>query len=276
MKRNLMLCALVAALILLLTGCGCDHVWYDATCVMPQTCWLCGKAEGELQPHTWQDATCIAPKTCAVCQKTEGKLGTHKWQAATTEAPKTCTVCNATVGSKLDTDPRFITERTEALQGAWVCDVVVTGDRIGLENFGDVACTLTLEFGNTGRLTQRIKVKDEESFVEKLKQYAVERTYATFAEAGLNAEQANQATIETYGMNINDLVEDTYKDYDFNELFASFNIDKVYYVEGSKVFKAPDWNAKFESGEFKITGDKLVIQGVSLEEGGPALEWKKA
>ena len=380
MKRNWILCALAAALILLLAGCGCKHTWYEATCLIPKTCWLCGKSvgqvgdhtwqdatctaprtctvcqqtvgktidhtwqaatcasprtcgacgktEGEPLPHTWQEATCLAPKTCTVCQLTVGLTADHTWQAATADAPKTCTVCKRTEGAVLvhkwqeatcltpktctvckltegTTAPhkwktaatgttrtctvcqrtevinqsagsQFDPEQTNVLQGAWVSDVVVSDKMIGLENFGDVQCTLTLEFSDTGRMTQRIKVKDEAAFGTRLKKYAVDRTYASCAEKGLNAEQADQAVFDLYGKNIHDLVEDAYKDYDIYKLFAAFNSNKVYYVEGSNLFRASDWTATFESHAFTITGDKLVIQGVSLEKGGKDLEWTKA
>ena len=43
MKRRLLSCVLAAVLILLLAGCGCDHVWLAATCTAPRTCELCGE-----------------------------------------------------------------------------------------------------------------------------------------------------------------------------------------------------------------------------------------
>ena len=119
--------ALLIALSALLAGCGCKHVWKEATCDTPKTCTECNATEGEAAGHKWQDATCETAKVCSVCNKTDGKalghdwkdatcesgmicancnkvngeaLG-HEWVAATCEAPKTCGVCQKTEGNAL-------------------------------------------------------------------------------------------------------------------------------------------------------------------------------
>ena len=90
--------------ILILAGCGCEHVWLEATCLEPATCELCGKTEGELGDHIWQEATCTAPKTCATCGATEGEALDHQWKKATCQTPKTCEVCGTTSGGTLKHD----------------------------------------------------------------------------------------------------------------------------------------------------------------------------
>jgi hypothetical protein len=252
------------------------HTWQDATCSTPKTCTVCQVTEGETADHTWQDATCTTPKTCTVCKATEGKTAAHKWQEATTESPKTCSNCKKTEGSKLKTDSRFTTKATKALQGTWTCDVVLTDEMMGLENFGNVDCRMTLKFGNTGKLSQSIKVKDEKSYMTKLKNYTVEQTYAAFAQQGLSREQADQAMKAECGLNVKDYVDAALKGYDINDMFKAFSIEEVYYVEGNAVFTAISWKAKFEKTEFTINNGKLVIDGLALEEGGQALVWKKA
>ena len=328
MKRKFVISVLIVVLILLLTGCGCEHEWYAATCSAPKTCQLCGETEGETLPHTWQDATCTqaktctvcnategeplphtwqdatctemktctvckvtegeplghtwqeasctAPKTCTVCQTTEGKTTSHKWVEATTDAPKTCSVCKKTSGSKIKTDARFTTKATKALQGTWVCDVHMTDEMMGIENFGGLDCRLVMEFGNSGKLTRSMEVQDEAAFMKKYKKYTVDLTYADFAEYGMNKEQADQAMLDTYGLNVNDYVDAALKNYSINDIFDAYFTEEVYYVQGDKVFTALTWKAKFESNTFKITKGKLVIEGVALEEGGKDLEWKKA
>ena len=89
MKRRVLVGILAMVLILLLTGCKCEHEWMAATCAAPKTCQKCGETEGETLPHTWQEATCSAPKTCTVCGATEGEALPHTWQEATCSAPKT-------------------------------------------------------------------------------------------------------------------------------------------------------------------------------------------
>ncbi len=86
----------------IMTGCGCNHEWEEATCLKPKTCSLCGKQEGSVTAHEWKEANCTEAKTCEVCQATEGEPRGHNWEEATCERPKTCLVCNATEGLKAD------------------------------------------------------------------------------------------------------------------------------------------------------------------------------
>ncbi len=301
MKRIWLICALVMVLVLPLSGCGCDHEWLAATCSASKTCQLCGKTEGKplshtLQDatcttpktcticnaiegnalgHTWKNATCSAPKTCTVCKITEGKPTEHMWQAATTEAPKTCSVCNKTEGSKLKTDSRFTTKSTKNLQGKWISDVKISDEMMGIDNFGSVDCIVTIEFGNTGNLSVNLALKDKADFLKKLKTYTIDQTYASFKQEGLTKEQADQAMIDTYGLNVNDYVEASLKDYDPDEIFNAFNQQQVYYVDGNTVYSALNWKAKFDGSEFKINNGQLVINELTLEEGGSPLVFKR-
>ncbi len=301
MKRILLICVLIMVLILPLSGCGCDHEWFAATCSASKTCQLCGKTEGEPLPHTLQDATCTAPKTCTVCNATEGnalghtwknatcttpktctvcnttegKTAEHKWQEATTEAPKTCSVCNKTEGSKLKTDSRFTTKSTKNLQGTWICDVKISEEMMSLDNFGSVDCRVTIEFGNTGDMSMKFALKDKVDFLKKLKAYTIDLTYATFELEGLTKEQADQAMIDAYGLNVNDYVDASLKNYDPNVIFNALNLEEVYYVDGNTVYSALSWNAKFEGSEFKINNGELTINEITLEEGGSPLVFKK-
>ena len=256
-------------------GEALPHTWQDATCTDVKICTVCETTEGEALGHTWQDATCTIPKTCSVCQITEGETAAHKWQAATTDAPKTCSICKKTSGSKLQTDPRFTTKSTQALQGTWICDVTLTDEMMGLENFGGADCRLTMKFGNTGELSMCMKPTDEKSFMQKYRTYTINLLYASLAAQGLSKEQADQAMEETYGLNVTDYVDASLKNYSVNDMFNAFRSEEVYYVEGDKVFTAISWNAKFESNAFTITNGKLVIDGLTLEQGGQALVWKK-
>lgn len=252
------------------------HSWQEATCTTVKTCAVCQTTEGDPLGHTWQNATCMTPKTCSVCNATEGGTAAHKWQEATTEAPKTCSVCKKTEGSKLKTDSRFTTKATKNLQGTWVCDVVITDEMMGLENFGNVSCRMTLSFGNTGVLKQSIKLIDEKDYMAKLKKYTVEEIYAAFAQQGLTKEQGDQAMLEAYGLNVSDYVDAALTGYDANQYFSAFNSEQVYYVENGKVYTALNWQAKFEGDNFSLTNGKLKIEGLSLEEGGEPLVWEKA
>lgn len=87
------ICIIIIALICLLTlaGCGCEHVWVDATCEAPKTCSECGTTEGETTEHQWIDATCDKPKTCAVCGEFSGFNAGHQLDESTCTI--VCTVC---------------------------------------------------------------------------------------------------------------------------------------------------------------------------------------
>lgn len=100
MKKISMLLA-TALVCILLSGCGCEHEWREATCIAPKTCALCDKTEGEVGDHKWIDATCTEPKTCVTCSQTEGDALNHTWTEATCTNPKTCFVCGVAAGDAL-------------------------------------------------------------------------------------------------------------------------------------------------------------------------------
>ena len=251
------------------------HTWQDATCTEAKTCTVCKITEGDPAGHTWQDATCSAPKTCSVCKATEGKVASHKWQEATTESPKTCSVCKATEGSKLKTDPRFTTKATKELQGTWTAQTVVTEEMSNLAGFGDVECVLTLKFGKTGEMTIEVMVKDEKAYLAKLKQYTVQEMYKTFAQEGFSKEQADQAMVATYGLNVNDYVDVLLKDYNVKDDFEKQTVKQVYYVENGSLYTALSWKATFEKNEYTLKNGKLIIEGPSMIEGGAPLTWQR-
>lgn len=92
------------AVCIMLTGCGHEHTWAEATCTEPKTCIECGETEGEALGHTWVEATCTEAKHCSVCGETEGEPLEHTWIEANYQDPKTCSVCGATEGEPLPAD----------------------------------------------------------------------------------------------------------------------------------------------------------------------------
>lgn len=80
-------------MVVLLSACGCNHQWKDATCLNPKTCDKCGTTEGEALPHNWAAATCTEPKICMVCNITDGDPIGHDWENATCQKPTTCKIC---------------------------------------------------------------------------------------------------------------------------------------------------------------------------------------
>ncbi len=98
---NILGIILIACMMMCLSGCGCEHIWEDATCIAPKTCTECNKTEGEPIAHKWKDATCTAPKTCTECNKTVGEPISHEYENATCESPKMCKNCQLTEGDSL-------------------------------------------------------------------------------------------------------------------------------------------------------------------------------
>jgi len=108
MKRVTMLLLPVLVILFVFSGCGCDHVWADATCNAPKTCTLCQETEGIPLEHLWQDASCIAPKTCSLCSITDGDALPHTpgdlktetdYVRAVSVETLTCSVCDAAISS---------------------------------------------------------------------------------------------------------------------------------------------------------------------------------
>ena len=104
MKKSVATIALSLLIAGILSGCGHQHVWKEATCTEPKTCTECGETEGSPLGHTWAAATCTAPKTCTVCGATEGNPLEHTWVEATCTTPKTCSVCGETEGGLAEHD----------------------------------------------------------------------------------------------------------------------------------------------------------------------------
>ena len=89
------------------------HSWQEATCLVPQTCSLCGVTEGEALGHTPEILAQVEP-TCLESGLTEGLIcsacGTitmeqelipalgHHWLEATCLSPMTCSRCGALEG----------------------------------------------------------------------------------------------------------------------------------------------------------------------------------
>lgn len=92
------------AICVMLTGCGHEHTWIEATCTEPKICSECGETEGEALGHTWVEATCAEPKHCSVCGETEGEALEHTLTEANYQQPATCEVCGTEVGEPLQAD----------------------------------------------------------------------------------------------------------------------------------------------------------------------------
>ena len=86
---------------LMLTGCGHEHTWVDASCEEPKHCTLCNEIQGEALGHTWVEASCSTPKTCSLCGLTDGETLEHTLTEANFQQAATCEICAETVGEPL-------------------------------------------------------------------------------------------------------------------------------------------------------------------------------
>lgn len=121
------------ALALILSGCGHEHNFSDATCESPRICLECGETEGEKLSHNWLEATCESPKTCALCNITEGEPLEHQWLEATIENPKKCKLCGLTEGEPLPVEEPEVKEEqaTKAEEEAYDAEVEQLKEELG-------------------------------------------------------------------------------------------------------------------------------------------------
>lgn len=275
LKLTIMLLSVIMV-VFLLGSCGCKHEWIEADCTTPKTCSLCSETEGEAVGHKWLEATCTAPKTCRNCDVTEGVALGHDWVEATTEAPTTCSLCKVTEGSKIETDPRFTTESTKELYGKWTCDVVLTGEMLGMDGYiNELPVTLSYEFKNAGDLIADIKLHDYFAFLDAVKAQTKDIIVYTFVYQGYAESQVDELMLNTYGMTVSEYVDSTVDSIDLDEIFGAFTQDMVYYVGQNGIYVSDSWIGEFEFSEFTITDDVLVITEDVLEEGGEPFQWKR-
>ena len=100
-KRMIVMGAVLMTLTYVLTGCGHEHTWVEATCEEPKHCSECGEVEGEKLTHSWVEATCEEAKHCELCNATEGEALGHDLSEATYDEPPKCKRCGKVVGEKL-------------------------------------------------------------------------------------------------------------------------------------------------------------------------------
>lgn len=261
-KLTMLLLALV--LVLALSACGCKHEWLPATCDTPKTCELCGKTMGTPRDHSIVEATCEEPRHCENCDAKLGQepLG-HNWSEATTEAPMTCLRCGDTEGERIITDPRFTTADTMEVQGKWVMELPMNHEVTGIPDFPDGASiNVIVTFENDGEYTMEYSVS--ENFMDLLMQYTLDTTYAQFAADGMDAAAVDAMFEGTYGMPIEDYIEQTFANMDMEELLGnmltSIEMDGVYYVEHGILFTGESWDAE------------MVQEGILMEYGTLKIE----
>lgn len=128
MKKTITLVMLLLLCLFVLSGCGCQHEWTEASCLTPKTCTKCEEVEGEALGHDWQAATCAAPETCSRCGETQGETLPHTygdWVMGETEMTHTCTACGAAESTEIDREIYL----QQALAGHWDFYVMQTASQ---------------------------------------------------------------------------------------------------------------------------------------------------
>jgi len=311
MKQKIRILILLAACILVLTGCKCEHQWVEAdcdtaktcslceetegaplghswlaaTCEDPKTCENCGATEGEAKGHFWEQATCEVAKTCNVCHQTEGDPLGHTWEEATTERPKTCSVCQVTEGEPLDVDPRFTTASTKELHGLWSCDVTLTGEMLELDDYlENLECTLFYYFGSNGEGNMYIEFEDRFAVLDAIKKLTLDVTYQTYAAMGYGMKETDKIMEEMMGMSTEEYVDRSIESMDMEDFFGMFFSDFLYYVEDGTVYMTfPDpatggeasWENDFESSKYTLENGVLIMEEDYLDDPDKPLEWTR-
>lgn len=201
---TLLTCAFV------LSGCGHEHTWVEATCTTPRTCSECNETEGEPLGHTWIEATCTEAKTCSVCGATEGEPLGHDWIAATYEEPMTCSVCGLTEGTPLEeTIEHYITEVEPDIYQQFV-DACANA----LENNSNLYCDVQFEVHDNSFVYKYL-------FTEELSQSALEKLPTVIDKDRLleSAPILKQSFFTTYNLTI-DTITWSYLTYDGNEIIS--------------------------------------------------------
>ena len=235
MKKLITVVALSLLCLLLLTACGCEHQWLDATCSTPKKCAKCGAeihgtTEEYLNNHQWEDATCTSARKCVLCGATEGKALDHTPSEWTTDKPATCTetglasttclICGEAYTKELET--------AEHSEGDWIVLNEATILTKGKRAKKCTSCDLLL-------LEEEYEIPEEEK-EEAYKQECETYEYETIARApaeynGKLAKftgeviQVQQSTIlgyTTYVMRVNVTKQGYYSTYFTDTVYVSY------------------------------------------------------
>lgn len=104
MRKRIFSVFLVLMLVLL-SGCACEHEWQEADCLNPQVCTKCEETGAEALGHDWEAASCEAPETCLRCGEIRGTVLEHSfgdWFFAEETMSHTCSVCGLEESTEMD------------------------------------------------------------------------------------------------------------------------------------------------------------------------------
>ena len=79
----------------------CEHIWKNASCAFPKTCYLCEETQGGLGDHQFARATCTEAAKCLYCDAVNGEALGHSFRAATCLNRPICSNCGLFEGDRL-------------------------------------------------------------------------------------------------------------------------------------------------------------------------------
>ena len=78
-------------------------------------CDICDKVD--VSEHVWEDATCLLPKTCKICAKTDGEELGHNYESVVTDP--TCEADGYTTYTCTRCDDTYVSDEVDALGHIW-------------------------------------------------------------------------------------------------------------------------------------------------------------
>lgn len=175
------------ALLLICSGCSCQHEFREADCRNPEVCVLCGETRGETLPHVFKEADCRNPEICSQCGELRGDPLPHTfgdWQYEENRMHRSCTVCGQTEQKELTDEERF----HMLMQGHWELHTVTLLTKTTAVNYlRNSFWSYSADYDGKGTLicTTAMEADKPEDFT-----YPVAVTYSHFDRA-TNTHQAS-------------------------------------------------------------------------------------
>lgn len=242
MKKKTIVVAISILCMCLLTGCGCEHEWLDATCTSAKTCSLCGETEGEPTGHNWASATCETARQCKTCSievgnplgHTPRKTETIDFVNCTKHLEQHCPTC----GQLLDS-------ADEDLDSFVVDDLFIFSPQEFMERMESISKQYYPDF------SYELNHSDADIYLEK--------TDLPSASLYFNKDSANQAKIESIELSVHGSSED------FGSLISA-DILKLLYLSCDPLLGDADYT------EFALAKVTTAANAISYDQNYGYLE----
>ena len=155
--------------------------------------------------------------------------------------------------------PAFDPAAASDLFGKWALTFEMTGAAMGLDDFnGSLAFVIYLTFNEDGSYIASV---DEEematslsTFSEGMYDYLVDMMYAQFAAEEMTEEEADEAMIQEYGMDVKEYCQAAVDSMGLENMIEGFEETGFYSVAGDKLYMDDN-----QGSAFKVEDNKLVL-----------------